>query len=258
MSTVFQQLKEAREGKEMSLEDITAVTNISPELLKEIDAGRTDILPQAYVRAFLREYATAVGLDPGKIMSEYDSTRKEKRQDTQPQHKANPETRPIPLPRDDTHTDSTPGPATIAAVVAVIALAAVLYWNFFGSSGNQVSEQPSLPEFDPPSSPLQSPVQDPPAQPATSPDSLTLQAKTSDSVWVLLIVDTNDSLEYILPPESLRTWKAASSFRISLGRPEAIEFSLNGTPMGKLGNRRQIVRDSLIDRSTLSLLGKPE
>jgi len=242
----------------MSLEDVSAATNINSELLKEIDAGRTNILPQAYVRAFLREYASAVGLDPANIMAEYDSSRKEKKEDPKPQPKASPEKRPIPLPREDPPSDSTPGPATIAAVAAVIVIAAVLYWNLSGSSTDQLPEQTELTEFDTPSEVAPTPKNDPSAVLKVSSDSLTLRAQTSDSVWVLLVIDSDDSLEYILQPGSSRSWKAASSFRVSVGRPEAIQFSLNGMPMGTLGTRRRTIRDSLIDRSTISLLGQPE
>ena len=66
-------LKQAREAKNLSLADVSDTTFISIRFLEAIEAGKTDILPQAYVRAFIREYATVVGLDAAEVMRRYDS-----------------------------------------------------------------------------------------------------------------------------------------------------------------------------------------
>ncbi len=72
MDSVFALLKQAREAKSLSLADVSDTTFISVQFLEAIEAGKTDILPQAYVRAFIREYASVVGLDPAEVMRRYD------------------------------------------------------------------------------------------------------------------------------------------------------------------------------------------
>lgn len=72
MSTVIVTLRRARELRGMSLEDVADVTLINVKFLRALDAGQFSILPEAYVRAFLRGYASAVGLDPAEVMKEFD------------------------------------------------------------------------------------------------------------------------------------------------------------------------------------------
>ena len=72
-----EELKQARLEKELSLMDISAETRISLKFLDAIEHGQFQILPQTYVRAFLREYALMTGLDPDDIMQQYESARQE-------------------------------------------------------------------------------------------------------------------------------------------------------------------------------------
>jgi cytoskeleton protein RodZ len=71
MDSVFTLLKQAREAKSLSLNDVADATFISVRYLEAIEAGKTDMLPQAYVRAFIREYAAVVGLDAAAVMRQY-------------------------------------------------------------------------------------------------------------------------------------------------------------------------------------------
>ncbi|SEB02175.1 protein RodZ, contains Xre-like HTH and DUF4115 domains [Thalassobacillus cyri] len=65
-------LREARESKGFSLEDIQQVTKIQKRYLQAIEKGDHSVLPGTfYARAFIREYAAAVGLSPDEIMEEY-------------------------------------------------------------------------------------------------------------------------------------------------------------------------------------------
>ncbi|MFG6115049.1 helix-turn-helix domain-containing protein [Halobacillus sp. MO56] len=65
-------LREARESKGLSLEDIQQVTKIQKRYLQAIEKGDHSVLPGTfYARAFIREYAAAVGLSPDEIMEEY-------------------------------------------------------------------------------------------------------------------------------------------------------------------------------------------
>ncbi|KGX83374.1 helix-turn-helix domain-containing protein [Pontibacillus marinus] len=65
-------LKEAREAKNMSLDDIQNETKIQTRYLQAIEKGDFSIMPgKFYTRAFIRQYAEAVGLDPEIIMEEH-------------------------------------------------------------------------------------------------------------------------------------------------------------------------------------------
>lgn len=56
----------------MSLEDLMAVTKIQKRYLLAIEQGNYDIIPgKFYVRAFIKQYAEAVGLNPEQLFEEF-------------------------------------------------------------------------------------------------------------------------------------------------------------------------------------------
>lgn len=65
-------LKEARETKGLSLEALQETTKIQKRYLQAIEKNEFQVLPgKFYTRAFIREYASAVGLDPEQVMEEH-------------------------------------------------------------------------------------------------------------------------------------------------------------------------------------------
>ncbi len=67
-------LKEARELKGLSLDDLQETTKIQKRYLKAIEEGNLSILPgKFYARAFIKEYATAVGLNAEDLLQEYEA-----------------------------------------------------------------------------------------------------------------------------------------------------------------------------------------
>ena len=63
-------LKEAREAKNISLDTLQETTKIQKRYLIAIEQGNLHILPgKFYARAFIKEYAVAVGLDPDEILA---------------------------------------------------------------------------------------------------------------------------------------------------------------------------------------------
>lgn len=72
MSELGQTLKEARETKGLSLDDLQEETKIQKRYLQAIEDGDFKQLPgDFYTRAFIKSYAEAVGLDFGELASQY-------------------------------------------------------------------------------------------------------------------------------------------------------------------------------------------
>ncbi|MFZ3587850.1 helix-turn-helix domain-containing protein [Bacillus sp. DJP31] len=72
MTELGQRLKQAREDKGFSLEDLQSITKIQKRYLQCVEDGNYDILPGIfYARAFVKQYAEAVGLDPERVFEEY-------------------------------------------------------------------------------------------------------------------------------------------------------------------------------------------
>jgi len=65
-------LKEAREEKGYSLEEVQSLTKIQKRYLLGIEEGDYTMMPGSfYVRAFIKQYAEAVGLKPDELFDTY-------------------------------------------------------------------------------------------------------------------------------------------------------------------------------------------
>ncbi|WP_281887538.1 RodZ domain-containing protein [Paenibacillus sp. YYML68] len=65
-------LRKARMEKKISLDDLQETTKIRKRYLEAIEEGNFKVLPgNFYVRAFIKSYAEAVGLDPGEVLNLY-------------------------------------------------------------------------------------------------------------------------------------------------------------------------------------------
>ncbi|MFS0823541.1 helix-turn-helix domain-containing protein [Bacillus sp. 1P02SD] len=74
MTELGSRLKEAREQKSLSLDDLQQITKIQKRYLVGIEEGNYSVMPgKFYVRAFIKQYAEAVGLNPEQLFEEFKS-----------------------------------------------------------------------------------------------------------------------------------------------------------------------------------------
>lgn len=65
-------LKEAREARGLSLDELQSITKIQKRYLLGIEEGNYSMMPgKFYVRAFIKQYAEAVGLDPEQLFEQH-------------------------------------------------------------------------------------------------------------------------------------------------------------------------------------------
>lgn len=67
---LVRKLIQARKGRELTLEEVSAETRIKKDHLEKIEAGNLGFLPSAYVYAFLKEYAQALDVEDGDILAQ--------------------------------------------------------------------------------------------------------------------------------------------------------------------------------------------
>ena len=72
MKPLHEELKESRLKKGVSLEDINKATKIRMHLLEALEEGNFTVLPLPYIRAFLREYAKEIGMDPEYVIARFE------------------------------------------------------------------------------------------------------------------------------------------------------------------------------------------
>jgi cytoskeletal protein RodZ len=75
--TIGSLLKQKREGRNMSVAELSRVTRIPAPALESIEADRFDDLPgEVFVRGFLKSYAQAVGVLPQEVLARYTASRR--------------------------------------------------------------------------------------------------------------------------------------------------------------------------------------
>lgn len=253
-----EQMRKAREAKQISLAEISEATRVSVKFLQAIEAGKFSVLPQAYIRAFIREYARAIDLDPEKAIQQYDAANQEihavaeewisrsrnaAMQQTQERTK---EVASLPI--------FSQRSVTVFALLVVAAVVVVYVLNMGSDTSRQkpVSEiafDRVVRESEAATAKSQpSPTQVPTALPAAI-DSLRLEMTTIDSLWLAITIDNTRKGEYLFPPQRRRSWVGKDQFLISLGNAGAATFKLNGVELGLLGKRGAVARNLLITQS---------
>lgn len=69
------ELRAAREAKGISILQISTRTKIDPKFLTAIENADFDILPELYVRAFIKEFALTIDLNPKEVIQKFDSAK---------------------------------------------------------------------------------------------------------------------------------------------------------------------------------------
>ena len=74
MESLGQRLRQEREARNVSLEEIASATKIVPRYLEALENDRLDIMPGGFfIKGIIRNYARAVGLDPEEVLDRYKS-----------------------------------------------------------------------------------------------------------------------------------------------------------------------------------------
>lgn len=74
LSELGLRLKNAREEKKITLDELQNITKIQKRYLLAIEEGKLEMLPgQFYARAFVKSYSEAVGIDPELLFEEHAS-----------------------------------------------------------------------------------------------------------------------------------------------------------------------------------------
>lgn len=253
MNLCSEELKNARISQEISLEDISAATRINVKFLQAIEDGEFSILPQAYVRAFIREYAAQVGINPEDSIKKYE-------QSTQLQNETLTSTTiaKIRLPKQKGASQTTV--LTILAIIVVAGLIGAL--TFFRDDPEKkvdeipfqqaVEETEKQPTPDSSISIVNKPSHQSLLPPASlSGDSLLLFISASESTWISLIIDEKVKSEILLLTDNSMQWKAAHNFKLTVGNAGGIKIKLNNKEVPSLGKRGAVIRDFVLTRQFL-------
>lgn len=219
--TAGQRLREAREAKGMSLEEIAAQTRIPTRHLASLEIGEWDKLPAAtYSIGFAKNYASAVGLDRNEIGDQLRSEMGGSRPvfATPEVYEAADPARTMPK-----------GLVFGALGLLVLVVIALMWVNNRSLEADPVAEPANL------EGPVEAPVAAAPQAPApvaagpvvlTATDAVWLQVKDGSTVLKQGQLERGQSFE--IPA-------TATAPVLTTGKPEALSISVGGQPAPAVG-----------------------
>jgi cytoskeletal protein RodZ len=266
MSDLGQLLRKARMENKISLEDLQETTKIRKRYLEAIEEGNYKVLPGTfYVRAFIKSYSEAVGLDPNEVLRLY--------QNVIPAPEQEQHIEPIRSKRTGRNTEKIGKWASNVMMISfVVLILGIIYYylnmNYPGGLNevkptdepNRVTDKkqdPSATNLNNGSAavPLtekktEPPVPTPPPAPkvevklvksqsgtdyysVSNTDKLSIQMKvTGEACWVQ--VDSLGQNREVVEQGTYtngksQTWELTNSAFLIFGRANAIELTVNGT-----------------------------
>ncbi|KMJ59327.1 hypothetical protein AB685_00055 [Bacillus sp. LL01] len=149
MTELGNRLKQAREEKGLSLEDLQAATKIQKRYLIGIEEGNYAIMPgQFYARAFIRQYSEAVGLEPELIFEEYQNDIPANDKDEIPQLSRVKTRKQVPT-KNNKVFNFIPKVLMFLALVAVVAILYILFQNWGVGNTTDTQEDNKQVVYDP-------------------------------------------------------------------------------------------------------------
>ncbi len=231
-SGVGARLKKARVNLGASLAEAARETRIKPRFLEalERDAPPTVFRAPVYARAFLREYATYLKLDPEPLVADYAAVHEEQ---------SGPMRLPQPVER--------PVRARLLQILLVLASVAVV------ATLAVVAARPD--EVDEPAPAVSSPEAraTAPAEPAVEPAEPTYRGVhlvvriRKEPSWVRVRRGDGETLvRRTARPGFKRTFRAPRRLEVVIGNAAAARLTLNGDPQGTLGDSGEVYRATLV------------
>lgn len=261
METLGVWLRQTREARDETLEDIQIATRIKVRFLEMLEGGEFGAFPggEVQVRGFLRIYARHLGLSPEEVLSRYE---KETLRVEPAPAGAPAELQPAPPVRSvagpmASHPPSVPAPSALpewlsleTMIIASIVLIVVLV--IFIAVILVIGQNKGMEEAPAPTPsvtlaralPLPTATAAPPAVTPTFPvnpdGSVMLTLEATEHVWVRVTVDGITAFEGILSPGQAQSWSGREEVAVDTGNGAGLLVTVNGQSQGVVGGRGQV------------------
>ncbi|KUO63332.1 hypothetical protein APF79_10030 [bacterium BRH_c32] len=260
------ELKSLREEKGISLQQVYNKIRIDVKFLSAIESGNFEVLPEIYIRAFIKEYALYLNLDVSETIKKFDQAKKGYivNQDLPPNEshsetinkpkkefineteavdsisKNNLETKTISLGTLKLEKKTFLSALLIAIIFLVAGTIAVFLLidsepkiiNDNSYSENNTESESRYEE-------IQKPVLNEMSAPL-SPDSLALSISATKATWIKVSADRRELFREVLTPDHPIEIKADTLFEISIQFPAVIIAKLNGKNLGVLASANEL------------------
>jgi cytoskeleton protein RodZ len=257
-------LKRTREERQIELDEAFRVTRIRRHALEALENERWDELPsQVFVKGFLKTYAEFLDLDKEMVFGLYERIPHPKGDKSEFTKESSPRTKWWPL-------------ALILVLFALAFIASIAVLNRSDISivdkafqnldvqepTGKVDEAAVRAETGGQAEGVRPEVLTRPKSDEKSdhsdvagiaqqgkekhpPPRFSLTANVRSRTWIAIYVDDQPVKEYLFQPRETFTWRAHKGFDILVGNAGGIDFILNGTEIGTLGDEGKVVRVKL-------------
>lgn len=285
LETVGAFLREERNRRGVTLEEISDRTKINVRFLDALERGDQSILPaEAFVRGFLRAYARYMGINPEEVIERLNQSGAA---EAAKQRSLAPERQSAGPSRSG--SKKLVGIVSLTVIVVVLVVSLALYRMFTGhpileevgvmqTTGEQPGSQvgtiqsgeggkPIMAEPPVPLRPLAPQAGLKPAgygemyisklrsavvEPEASTDMLRLSITASNETWIELTIDNGEQEERVkLDPGMTKTWLAKDKFVLTLGNMRGTRIALNDRVLSLPFNNSNVLRNYTLTREML-------
>jgi cytoskeleton protein RodZ len=260
--TIAETLAHQRELKGLTIAQLSAKTKISERFIEAMEKGDFSFLPMVYVRAFLRNLAGELGLDPEVMvrqvasLSESGKTEEKVVSSVLAEESAasltiadvrtvDGESKPVhpgSMPASDQPKDYRMVIVSGISVLAILLIALFFILNRpkdeapLFDAGTIVEKPEPMPTAKADSSNL-IPLDVQSEQAQNLEDQLNLTIQTIDTAWVRIVYQDSLVDEGMFAPGGGRNWISYNQFYLKIGNAGGVHLFLNGQDLGMAGAR---------------------
>ncbi len=236
MENFSEHLKKQREERKIRLSDIAVQTRISLKFLEAIEAGNFEILPETYIRAFIRDYAKAIGLDPDETIKRYNMHVESLKAVSEQTESETPE-------KKGTKSLNLTNTQKIAAgIVGAVILIVLSYLAFSPSKKAPVD----LNNYENTVDVNQRKFDSAYTAVTAKSDSARLSLSATDTVWVNLVIDDGKTYDLLMKPGNKLAFWGKRKFSMTIGNAGGLLIALNGHQYPPLGASGVVIRNVTI------------
>lgn len=281
LQIIADELKQARIKKDITVKQISIKTRIEQKYLENIEDGNFSFMPELYVKAFIKQFADSVDLNPERIIQRYELAKRGINPDsiedkateqitTLPdEDEDKPKLKePIYIPPNQSKkvidafeiepeaNKKNPKPSNnnlifIGAGVLIVVL--ILSYFLFIKEKNLeiITERPFDEVLEEEKSRF---IEETPEEKFSTPsDSLSVLIKGISVSWVQASIDEKDTIEFTLYEGIVRELKAGDNIKFKIGNSAGVTIEANGKPLSFEGRPNQVTNIK-IDKNGLQLL----
>lgn len=265
-------LRETREQKKLSLEDVEQGTNIRKLYIKSIEDGDYNKLPgEVFLKGFIKTYGKFLGLNSLELIEQYKKEKNASASEKEVEPTNQVQEQPVSPAQPPKITEKTAEPTKEKNIPKIdsfasnqaylqptksnskknIFLVIIILIVIIGGAVFFLSSQDTSDTKAPVHTTQQESTQQPEQQaqqPAPAPvvNGAEVTAVFNEDCWTEVKVDGNVVLSETVKKGSNLNWKGNNQIDITVGNAGAIDITFNNQPVGKLGDIGAVVTKSFV------------